>query len=238
MKKFVELKNYGQLSIDKVLFEANFPIIFTCLNEKREIFMCVCCMNNKEGSKWLIGKTNGRIIVEMLQDKITIRQLLLEHSCGKITVDYKNGEYLVSYDNSDWNEESIYLPKEDSYMYADDGEFDEEISYFSSLTSITYGDEYQNCKTELVEIEDSGIKNDIVDSLEIDGVEFGSRIIQSEVISTLKVHGKVDIGNSINKQLNDKESVYMNLQCENYKELLSVVSIQVGSENEKYPNAA
>ena len=35
------------------------------------------------------------------------------------------------HNNSDWDERSPYLPKEDSYMYAEDGEFEDEINYFS-----------------------------------------------------------------------------------------------------------
>ena len=57
----------------------------------------------------------------MLQDKITIRQLLLEHSSGKISVDYvENTGYAAAYNNSDWDVNGSYLPKEDSYMYAED----------------------------------------------------------------------------------------------------------------------
>lgn len=74
----------------------------------------------------MIGKTNDINIIRMLQDEITIRQLLLEYSSGKISVDYVENEYEVAYNNSDWDENSSFLPKDDSYMYAEDGEFDVE----------------------------------------------------------------------------------------------------------------
>jgi hypothetical protein len=138
MKEFIKLDKYGQLYIDKILFESYFPIIFTCVNSNHEIFICVCCQSNEKGCKWLIGKTNGISIVRMLRDEITVRKLLLEHSTGKISVDYVNSQYTVSYNNSDWANDSEYLPKEDSYMYADIGEFDDEISYFSSFEHICY----------------------------------------------------------------------------------------------------
>lgn len=126
MKEFIKLDKYGQLYIDRVLFESYFPIIFTCVNDNNEIFICVCCQNNEKGCKWLIGKTNGTNIIRMLQDEITIRQLLLEYSSGKISVDYVENEYTVVCNNLDWDENSSYLPKDDSYMYAEDGEFDVE----------------------------------------------------------------------------------------------------------------
>ena len=138
MKKFIKIDKYGQLYIDKILFETYFPIIFTCLNDRKEIFICVCCQNNEKGCKWLLGKTTGKNIVLMLQDRITIRQLLLEFSTEKISVDFANDEYKVSFENSDWNEDSIYLPKKDSYMYAEDGEFEDEIKYFSLMGYMHY----------------------------------------------------------------------------------------------------
>ena len=109
MKEFVAVKGYGKLFIDKVIFESYFPIIFTCVNDKKELFLCVCCQNNENGCKWLVGKTNNYKIISMLQDKITIRDLLLK-SEGRITVDYINNKYIVSFDNSDWKEDSIFLP--------------------------------------------------------------------------------------------------------------------------------
>lgn len=121
MKEFIKLDKYGQLYFDRVLFESYFPIIFTCINDHKDIFICVCCQNNEKGCKWLTGKTNGMSIVRMLRDEITLRQLLLEYSTGKISVDYAGNEYAVAYDNSDWNENSLYLPKEDAYLILEVG---------------------------------------------------------------------------------------------------------------------
>ncbi len=84
-----------------------------------------------KGRKWLIGKTDGTSIIKMLQDKITIRQLLLEYSTERITVDSFKYNYQVKYNSSDWNDP--YLPKEDSYMYAEDNEFKEEIAYSKAI---------------------------------------------------------------------------------------------------------
>lgn len=56
----------------------------------------------------LIGKTNGINIVRMLRDEITIRQLLTEYSSGRISVDYVENEYSITYNSLDWDEESIF----------------------------------------------------------------------------------------------------------------------------------
>lgn len=133
MKEFISTDKYGKLCIDRIFFESYFPIIFTCKNESDDIFICVCCQNNDKGCKWLVGKTDGTSIIRMLKDEITIREMLCKYSSGKISVDYVNGEYRIEYGNSDWDEDSIYLPKEDSYMFAEEGEFDDDIAYFSPL---------------------------------------------------------------------------------------------------------
>ncbi len=150
MKEFIKLDKYGQLYIDKILFESYFPIIFTCINDNKDIFIGVCCQNNEKGCKWLLGKTDGISIAGMLQDEMTIRQLLLEHSEGKISVDYaEKAGYVVAYNNSDWDVDSSYLPKKDSYMYAEEGEFENEIKYFSSLNDCaSYNKEYYKCALE------------------------------------------------------------------------------------------
>ena len=49
MKKFITLNKYGELYIDKILFETYFPIIFTCKNENNDIFICVCCQMDVSG---------------------------------------------------------------------------------------------------------------------------------------------------------------------------------------------
>lgn len=96
----------------------------TCyVNDNRDIFISVCCQNNEKGCKGLLGKTDGISIVNMLQDKITIRQLLLEHSSGKISVDYV-----------------------ENTGYAADEEFEDEINYFLSLSCcMSYDRECYKC---------------------------------------------------------------------------------------------
>ena len=79
MKKFITLNKYGELYIDKILFETYFPIIFTCKNENNDIFICVCCQCNENGCKWLVGRTNGSFIVRMLQNEIIKTRNMLLH---------------------------------------------------------------------------------------------------------------------------------------------------------------
>lgn len=195
MKKFIKLDKYGQLYIDKILFESYFPIVFTCVNDNKDIFIGVCCQNNEKGCKWLLGKTNGISIVRMLRDEITIRQLLVDYSSGKISIDYKENEYSIAFNNSDWDNDSLYLPKEDSYMHAEDGEFEEEIAYFmspDSSNSLHYSAEYYKYTSEiLTETIDKGIEI-IADAMTMlaSAVENVSKEIS---VSVSKVFGELQI---------------------------------------------
>lgn len=129
MEFLVETKN-GKLNIDRVLFESNIPIIFTCVNEVDELFITVCCRCNREGYKWLAGKIMAEDVIAYLEDKISLRTLLTDISKEHMSIDYIQGGYVVEYSNSDWDDGSIYLPNPDSFIEADEGEFDEDIEYY------------------------------------------------------------------------------------------------------------
>jgi hypothetical protein len=131
--------------LDKILFEANYPVLFTCVNEKQELFLGVCCQNNAEGMKWLLTKTDEQNIVELLEDKISIREAFLRNPESQITIFWRNdveaGGYkkeVTEHLESDWGEDSIYLPKKGEYLDADPGEFDEEIAYYRSRLLKSY----------------------------------------------------------------------------------------------------
>lgn len=238
MKEFIGLDRYGQLYIDKVLFESYFPIIFTCINDKKDIFVVVCCQNNEKGCKWLLGKTNGVSIIKLLRNEMTIRQLLLEYSSGKISVDYVENEYRVAYNNSDWDEDSIYLPKEDSYMYAEDGEFEEEISYFTSLDChVNYNAEYYKCIAETLETVMKGIEP-ITDALTVAASEIGNIAIPSEVVSTLKVVGKLCVDLAINAEKYTDQEKYKSVYNSTFNVLSEDLSIEAESYDDNYADAA
>lgn len=140
-EKFVTIKENNiskDLYIDRVLFESYYPILFSCITGDKEHFICVCCQNNKKGEKWLIGKTNPNNIIEMLEDNITIRDLFLNHTSLKITVNKKiDGEMKLYYNNKDWKKDSIYLPKPASYIDSEEGEFDDDIEYYRRAASFS-----------------------------------------------------------------------------------------------------
>lgn len=241
MKEFIKLNKYGQLYIDKVLFESYFPIIFTCVNDDRDIFISVCCQNNEKGCKWLLGKTNAISIVRLLKDEITIRQLLLEYSLGQISVNYINNGYVVDYNNSDWDDNSPCLPKEDSYMFAEDGEFDDEIDYFSSLDDHNHVDYNAECYKSIAEI--LGTINIEIEpmakALAVFASAIGSISIPSEVmVRTLRVFGKLCTNLAINKENYTEKEKYKSVYNSTFSVSLENLSINVESDGNNYADAA
>ena len=133
MKEMFNIKHIGCLTLDKVLFESYYPILFTCKDEKRNLFLCVCCQLDSGVQKWLISKTKVQNVIKMLKDEITIRDAFVKtDDNNKYSIIFKDCEYVIKInDVNDWNSKtSIYLPTEGEFMESEDGEFDEEIEYF------------------------------------------------------------------------------------------------------------
>lgn len=175
----------------------------------------------------------------MLRDEITIRQLLLEYSYGKISVDYVENGYVISYNNSDWEEKSPYLPKEDSYKYDEEEEFEDDINYFSLIDKhLHYNTEHYKCIAKAVGTIDEGIEP-IADALAEFSSVLGNISIPSKIVtSTLKVFGELctNIALDTDKYMDQKKykSVYNNA----FNVLSEDLSIEVKSDDSNYADAA
>lgn len=183
MNEFVKIPNYGLLKIDRVIFEAAYPILFTCLNEKSELFLSVCCQNNDKGKKWLISKTSSNTIIKMLKDEMTIRDAFLADPDCRITVNRCKDETDVCFDNEeDWSENSIYLPKKGEYLEADPDEFCDEIAYYQREKAISYTENYRDMMSIKGEAkEDSEL---VLDEFSL--VEMNVKTIYTEVMQIMK----------------------------------------------------
>lgn len=156
MKDFMTIDGLGNLKIDVVLFESYYPILFTCINEKKELFLCVCCQSNSQSRKWMITKTTPKVVIEMLNNKIMLRKAFLEFPKIQITVFEQGGIIsIIKNDEAEWDyDSSKSLPDKDEYMDSEEGEFEEEISYYKSLmrvdySSMSYVTEYKYSSTQL-----------------------------------------------------------------------------------------
>ena len=140
MNEFIKLNNHGMLKIDKILFKSYYPILFTCLDYNGNLFLCLCCQANRYGKKWLITRTTPRLIISILRNEITLREAFIQFEDTRYTVISNENEIkIIENDPVDWDyNKSNCLPDKDEYIDAEEGEFKEEISYYTKQLNDNY----------------------------------------------------------------------------------------------------
>lgn len=134
MENFFSFPETGKLQVERVFLDAGYPILFTCINEQTELFLCVCCQSNIHGKKWLLVQTEPKMIINMLEDKITIRDAFIHSGDRKFTIFQNEQLSIQSNVEEDWDAvNSIALPDAGEYMEAEEDEFAEDISHYRSL---------------------------------------------------------------------------------------------------------
>lgn len=119
---------FSKITVDKVLFESRYPIMFTCRDEQK-IFLFICCLVTSEKIKWIATKTTYDNLIMLLENKITIRDAFLNCTNEKMIICYdgSNAECRVV------KSEDIpveLLPSAGEYMDAEEEEYTEEINDF------------------------------------------------------------------------------------------------------------
>ena len=203
MKPFMKIDKLGELRIDVVLFESYYPILFTCLNENNDLFLCVCCQSNKEGRKWLITKTTPNIVVKVLKNQLTVREAFLMFPQIQFTIFDDAQKVLINEKNElDWDEEkSISLPDKGEFLDAEEGEFDDEILYYESLNCNNYHTIFNEIKINLSNKQIQMGKN-FIEKLDI------SNVYYKEIDLCLK---SSEIYNEVKKEM---QKIIFN-QCKN-----------------------
>lgn len=125
---FRTIPDFHDIVLDTILFESRYPVLFTCKN-KEDVYLFICCLVTADKAEWIGTKTTYDNLIELLENKITIRDAFLNISENKIIIDYngKNVGYRIE-KSSDIPENM--LPAAGEYMDAEDGEYAEEIAMF------------------------------------------------------------------------------------------------------------
>lgn len=131
MIKFIKTKETGTLIVDRVLFETFIPILFVCENENKELFICVCHHTQNDQRSWLVAKTTADLIIQLLTDKITLRQIFTTDPTIRLTITKTNKKTDIYHNEDDWLEYSPKLPAE-AYLDADGDEYAEDIAYYKN----------------------------------------------------------------------------------------------------------
>lgn len=129
-KIFDEMNCIEGLRVDTVLFEAHYPILFTC-TAMNDVYLAICCKVTSQEIIWILSKTEYATIVDMLQNQMTIRDAFLAESKDKYILKYRgpNKSYLCDVVSNKDIDETL-LPTFGEYIEAEDNEFDDEINEF------------------------------------------------------------------------------------------------------------
>lgn len=117
------------LYMDMILVESTRPILFTCIDSDEKMFICSCHCADSEKCEWIIVDTTPENVINLLLNKVTIREIF---DCGNgssfiVTLCGGRGRPLIQkVDFKDISDE--ILPTNGYYMDAEDGEFDVELT--------------------------------------------------------------------------------------------------------------
>jgi len=125
---FRQIPKFNNIKLDTVLFEAKYPVLFTCKNFD-DIYMFICCTVNADIIKWIATKTDYSILISLLENRITIREAFLHGKEEKIVINY-DGISVKYFKEESNNIPDDLLPTEGEYMDAEEGEFADEIAIF------------------------------------------------------------------------------------------------------------
>lgn len=114
--------------VEQVFFNCGYPMLFSCRSNEGKLYLVLCPYRKKDGIRWLLKETSPSIIIDMLTDKITLREAFLVGPGEQISLmyKYKSEKYITD------NKYEKFLP-DNEYIEAEENEFNEEISFYSNL---------------------------------------------------------------------------------------------------------
>lgn len=122
----------GDLTLDYIIFEDECPILFVCKTAKNQLYLCDCCDTYQE-QKWLIAPVTVSKLQQMLEDKITIREVFenAEDKCCVAT--WSRGDICEKYtilSAKHFLKED--LPEKGAYIEGEEGEYKEYLEFLRS----------------------------------------------------------------------------------------------------------
>lgn len=119
--------NNQNLYEDLILNDDIYPVLFTCVDDFENTYLSICYFADPSKILWLVTKTAPERVIDLLNNKVTIRELFESDELWAICKS-KNEEIQVKRIEDCKNFDKNAFPAEGEYMDADTGEFEEEIS--------------------------------------------------------------------------------------------------------------
>ena len=127
-KLFLKLQNSNiVLFYDLILFEAKYPVLFTCLDQNNILYLVSCYTVDAEKRAWIIVETTEETVIKLLENQIQIYSAFTRNDYVYQVIKFIENEPVVT--KKFFFEIDIkILPTVGYYMDSDKHEFDDEIA--------------------------------------------------------------------------------------------------------------
>ena len=137
LDKFLKKNNVlPEMYYYMTFLEAARPILFVCKDEKENVFICSCHCAKASKCEWIVAPTTYNRLIELLTDKITIRDIFTidNDDLYIVTVTRDSGQSILKVSVADIDD--TILPTAGYYMDAEDDEFTEELEELNTKLAI------------------------------------------------------------------------------------------------------
>lgn len=130
-KKWIRLKETGQLYLERVIVSFDIPILFVCNDFENRKYLCLNV--DDEAGTTVIAETDNRTLIHMMQDKVTMEAVFRSASGNRIIVaeyDSENDEVITQVMSAK-RISSDLLPAKGAFLELSDKMISEYISFLS-----------------------------------------------------------------------------------------------------------
>lgn len=153
---FRNVGSIGDLVLEHMIFEAEYPVLFICKDNLDKKYICVCC-DIRRTQRWIVSPISNVDLIKMLSDELTLRDAFLTKK--------SENSYLIEWNPQYPDTETVTpvsvseipdkdLPTVGEYIEAEEGEYDNIIALLNNEVILrkSVSKKYWNSvKTEMVE---------------------------------------------------------------------------------------
>ena len=128
-KKWIKIKETGQLYLEKIIVSFDVPILFVCNDFENRKYICLNV--DDENGTTVIAETDNKMLISMLKDIITMESVFRNASDNRIIIaeyDAENEEIITKIENAEEVSESL-LPDEGALLELSNENISEYISF-------------------------------------------------------------------------------------------------------------
>lgn len=135
MKKNVMFRiNDRNLYEDLIFVDYIYPVLFTCVDDFENTYISACYFADASKTLWLLAKTDPKLLIDLLNNKLTIRKLFETDELWAICKEKNRNIQVKKIEDRNAFDQKAF-PAAGEYMDSDIGEFDEEITVLKKRIS-------------------------------------------------------------------------------------------------------